>query len=64
VVHIVHFGALRMRNIDALFFMLEWALCDLQKKHTWTHYTKLLFFASGGTYGSGNAFRCVRHAQH
>jgi hypothetical protein len=61
--HVVHFGVLGTRNVDALFLKLGWVLCDFQKKHTCTRYTELLFFASGAIYGSRSAFRCVRHAQ-
>jgi hypothetical protein len=31
------------RNINALFFMLGWARCDFQKKHTRTRYAELVF---------------------
>jgi hypothetical protein len=40
---VVHSGASRVRNIDALFFMIRWAWCGFHKKHAGTHYSRLLF---------------------
>jgi hypothetical protein len=40
---VVHFSASRAQNVDALFFMLRWAQCGLNKKRTQTHYTELEF---------------------
>jgi hypothetical protein len=41
--HVVYFSASRVRNIDALFFILGWAQCCIHKKRTETHYVELLF---------------------
>jgi hypothetical protein len=40
--HVMHLGASGERNIDALFFMLWWALCGFPKMHTRTHYVELV----------------------
>jgi hypothetical protein len=45
--HIVHFGAQGAQNVDALFSLLRWALCDFQKMHTVTR----------------SAFRCIQNVQ-
>jgi hypothetical protein len=39
---VVHFGASREQNGDALFFMLGWDQCGFNKKHTETCYTELV----------------------
>jgi hypothetical protein len=41
--HVVHSGASRARNIDALFFKLGWDRCGLHKKRARTCYTELMF---------------------
>jgi hypothetical protein len=41
--HIVCCGATRMRNIDALFFMLEWAWWESHKKHVGLSYIEHKF---------------------
>jgi hypothetical protein len=41
--HIVHSGASRPQNIDALIFMLGCARCSVHKKHVGTRYTELVF---------------------
>jgi hypothetical protein len=54
----VRSGASRVRNVDALFFMLGCAPRGFPKKRTQTRYTELVFFASGGIHGSNSAFCC------
>jgi hypothetical protein len=49
--HIVHSGASRPRNIDALFFILGMAHCGFHKKHAGTHYAELVFFHPLGSLG-------------
>jgi hypothetical protein len=39
------------RNINALFFMLGWAWCNFQKKHTRTRYAELVFLHLVGSVG-------------
>jgi hypothetical protein len=41
-----------VRNIDALFFMLEWARCSFHKKCNGTRYTKLVFLHLVGSVGN------------
>jgi hypothetical protein len=44
MVHVVHYGASRARNIDAQFFILGWARCGFHKKNVGTIHTELVFF--------------------
>jgi hypothetical protein len=48
---------------DALSFMLGWAGVVSIKKRARTNYVELVF-ASGGIYGSCNAFWCVQGTKH
>jgi hypothetical protein len=41
--HVVHFGASRTRNVDALFFMLDWERYGFHKNHVGTRYAELVF---------------------
>jgi hypothetical protein len=45
--HIVHSGASRVHNVDALFFMLVWDRYVFHKKCTGTHYVKLFLYLVG-----------------
>jgi hypothetical protein len=49
--HIVHSDASRLRNVDALFFMLKWGQCSFHKKRTGTRYTELEFLHPVGSAG-------------
>jgi hypothetical protein len=42
----VHSGASRVRNINALFFILRWTRCQFHKKHARARYAKLVFLHS------------------
>jgi hypothetical protein len=41
--HVVHSGASRARNVDALFFFLGWERYRFDKKRTGTCYAEILF---------------------
>jgi hypothetical protein len=49
--HIVHSGASKARNVDALLFMLGWDCCSFHKKCTGTRYDKLVFLHPVGSIG-------------
>jgi hypothetical protein len=49
--HIVHSGASRERNGDALFFMLRWDRYRFDKKRTRKHYVELVFLHPVGSTG-------------
>jgi hypothetical protein len=41
--HVLHFGASRARNVDAVFSMLGWGQYGLNKKRAGTRYANLVF---------------------
>jgi hypothetical protein len=41
--HVVHYGASRPLNVDALLFLLEWARHGFHKKRAGTRYTDHVF---------------------
>jgi hypothetical protein len=48
---VAHSGASRVQNVNAVFFILGWALCEYHKNSAGTRYTKLVFMhpmRSGG----------------
>jgi hypothetical protein len=53
--HVVHSGASRPRNVDALFFMLVWDRYRFDKKRVGTRYTELVFL---------HPVRSVGHVMH
>jgi hypothetical protein len=40
---IVHSGASVVEDVDTLFFLLGWALCESHKNYEGTHYAERLF---------------------
>jgi hypothetical protein len=57
--HVVRCGTSGARNIDALFFILEWDQCGFQKRAA-GHVMLNLRFCILWICGSGSAFRHVR----
>jgi hypothetical protein len=49
VCHVVHIGASKARNIDALFFMLGWDWYGFNKNSRGTCYAELLFLHPVGS---------------
>jgi hypothetical protein len=49
--HVLHSGASKSCNIDALFIMLEWARCGFHSKCVGTRYTELEFLHPLGSVG-------------
>jgi hypothetical protein len=63
VEHIVHSGASRERNIQALFFHAEVGVVQIPHKARWDTLCRTSIFASGRICGSHSAFRCVRGSE-
>jgi hypothetical protein len=49
--HVLHSGAPRGQNVDALFFMIGWDRCGLHKKRDKTHYGELVLLHPVGSAG-------------
>jgi hypothetical protein len=49
--HVVHSGASGARDIDALFFVIQWDRYGFDKKRFRTRYAIVVFFAFGGICG-------------
>jgi hypothetical protein len=49
--HVVHSGASKAQNIDALFFMLGWDRYAFDKKSIGTHYAEHVFLHPVGSAG-------------
>jgi hypothetical protein len=49
--HVVHSGAFRTQNVDALFFMVCWAQCGFHKKRARTRYAELVVLHPVGSVG-------------
>jgi hypothetical protein len=49
--HVLRFSVFRVRNIDALFFMLGWPRCGFPKKRAGTRYIILVFLHPVGSVG-------------
>jgi hypothetical protein len=49
--YLVQSGASKLRNVDALFFMLGWARCGFHIKRVRTRYAKLVFLYPMGSTG-------------
>jgi hypothetical protein len=51
VIDVVHSGACRVRNLDALFFVLQWDRYGFHKKRFRTRYAELVFLHPLGSAG-------------
>jgi hypothetical protein len=58
--HVVHSGASRVRNVNALFFILGRAWYGFHKKRAGTHYAELVLLFPVGSVGHVVPLWCIR----